>query len=456
MPEPLESLFSTKEMSKVFSSEELVRSLLAFEAGLARAQARLGIIPDAASESIQAKCDVELFDVASLFSEAARSGTPVIPLIAKLNELVGDEAQKYVHWGATSQDAMDSAFMLQINAGLSLLADELEAVCGRCAELAERHKRTVMAGRTLLQQAVPITFGLKAARWLSMVQRRSLSLHELRGRATAVQLGGAAGTLAALANRGASRAQAGQEDLGLAVIEKLAGELGLPAPDLPWHTERDRVAEIAAQLGVVAGAMAKIAGDIVLLAQTEVAEAFEASGPGKGSSSAMPQKRNPVDAVRAVAAARLAIGEVPVILSAMAQAHERGAGDWQAEWSAIPSLFRFTACSVEAVRLSLQGLTVDPERMVENLGRTQGQIMAESLTMALAADMGRPAAQRVVAEICRQAEMTGKPLREIARSDARVRDRLDEGQLDRALDPATYLGSTEALVERALEKRARP
>ena len=239
---------------------------------------------------IRAKCDEKMFDGAALFAEAARSGTPVIPLVARLAELVGGDAGKYVHWGATSQDAVDTALMLQIREGLSLITDSLDAVCDRCAALADQHRRTVMAGRTLLQQAVPITFGLKAARWLSMSQRRSQSLKELRARSIAVQLGGAAGTLAATVSGGTSDADAGADDRGLLLVQALAEELGLPAPDLPWHTERDRVAEIAAELGIVAGAMAKIAGDIVLLAQTEVAEVVEAGEPGKGASSAMPQK----------------------------------------------------------------------------------------------------------------------------------------------------------------------
>ena len=255
--ESLESMFSTVEMSKVYSSQGCVRSLLAFEGGLARAQARLGIIPRAASDKICAKCDEKIFDAAALFAEAARSGTPVLPLVERLAELVGPDGGKYVHWGATSQDAVDTALMLQIREGLSLITDSLDAVCDRCAALADQHRRTVMAGRTLLQQAVPITFGLKAARWLSMSLRRAQSLRDLRARSIAVQLGGAAGTLAATVS--VHTADAVAEDRGLLLVQALAEELGLPAPDLPWHTERDRVAEIAAELGIVAGAMAKIA-----------------------------------------------------------------------------------------------------------------------------------------------------------------------------------------------------
>ena len=258
--------------------------------------------------------------------------------------------RSFVHWGATSQDAIDTATMLQMRQGLNLLIDELYGLCTACARLAEQHRHTLMIGRTLLQQAVPITFGLKAARWLSLALRQMHVLAQHRARTLAVQFGGAAGTLASL----------GQE--GLRIAELLAEELGLSMPDIPWHTERDRVAEITASLGVVAGAMAKIAGDIVLLAQTEVGEVTEGVESGKGGSSAMPQKHNPVDATNALASARLAIGEVPVMLSAMVQEHERAVGGWQAEWVAIPNLFRFTASAVEHVRLAVSGLQVDTQR----------------------------------------------------------------------------------------------
>src|SRR6202165_110824 len=370
MSEPNEVLFSTPTMSAAFSPEAHVRGMLAFEAALARAEARAGIIPQEAASAIAASCNVELFDVASLYREAAVAGTPAIPLVRMLTAQVEGEARKFVHWGATSQDAIDTALMLQMRDGLDLLLTGLVDVCAACATLAEKHRHTLMAGRTLLQQALPITFGLKAARWLALATRQVYALRERRGKALAVQLGGAAGTLASLG------------DKGLQVIELLAGELDLPVPNLPWHTERDRLAEIASALGVVAGAMAKIASDVALLAQTEVGEVSEGTAPGKGGSSAMPQKHNPVDATRAIASARLAIGVVPVILSAMTQEHERAVGGWQAEWVAIPNLFRFTASAVERVREAVGGLQVDPVRMKANLDLTKGLIMAESLTMA--------------------------------------------------------------------------
>ena len=433
-----QSLFSTPEMSAAFSSEAHVRAILAFEAALARAEARAGIIPPEAAPAIAASCNVEGFDIEALYREAAVAGTPAIPLVRMLTERVSGDARKYVHWGATSQDAIDTALMLQMRAGLDLLVAGLLAVCEACARLAEEHRRTPMAGRTLLQQALPITFGLKAARWLALATRQARALREQRERSLAVQLGGAAGTLASLGDR------------GLQVVVLLAEELALPAPELPWHTERDRVAEIASLLGVVAGAMAKIASDLVLLAQTEVGEAVEGSAPGKGGSSAMPQKHNPVDAISALASARLAVGVTPVIVSAMAQEHERAAGGWQAEWAAIPDLFRFTASAVERVHGALANLRVDPSRMRANLDRTGGLIMSEALAMALAARVGRPEAQRIVKTTCEQAIKSGVDLLQASLANVQVRALLSPDEIERVLDPSGYLGSTDTLINRAL------
>ncbi len=439
MPEPVDLMFSTPGMSAAFSSKAHVRGMLAFEAALARAEARAGIIPQEAAAVIAANCRVELFDVAALYRDAAIAGTPAIPLVRMLTSLVDGDAQKFVHWGATSQDAIDTALVLQMREGLDLLVEGLLGVCAACATLAEQHRHTLMAGRTLLQQALPITFGLKAARWLALAVRQVRALRERQEQTLAVQLGGAAGTLASLG------------DNGLRVVELLAGELGLLTPDLPWHTERDRVAGIAGTLGVVAGAMAKVAGDVVLLAQTEVGETMEGAAPGKGGSSTMPQKHNPVDAVGAIASARLAVGEVQVILSAIEQEHERAAGGWQAEWMAVPNLFRYTACAVERVRGAVGSLQVDPTRMSANLDLTGGLIMAESLTMALAPHMGRPEAQRIVKALCDRAVSSGVHLRQAALDEAQVTALLSLEAIDRAFDPGVYLGSTDAFIDRALE-----
>jgi 3-carboxy-cis,cis-muconate cycloisomerase len=443
MSQSSETLFSTPSMSAVFAPAAHVHAMLAFEAALAQAEAGAGIIPPEAARAITTACDVELFDVASLYREAATAGTPAIPLVRMLTERVEGEARRFVHWGATSQDAIDTALMLQMRDGLDLLIAGLLDVCASCATLAEKHRHTLMAGRTLLQQALPITFGLKAARWLALATRQVEALQERREKALAVQLGGAAGTLASLGEK------------GLQVVELLAAELNLPAPDLPWHTERDRVADIAATLGVVAGAMAKIAGDVALLAQTEVGEVSEGAAPGKGGSSAMPQKRNPVDATGALASARLAIGVVPVILSAMQQEHERAAGGWQAEWAAIPNLFCYTSGAVASVRGSVSGLEVDEARMKANLDASGGLIMSESLTMTLARKAGRPEAFRIVQSIVKRITGSGKTLRQAALEDGEVRAVLSPEEIDAALDPTRYLGSADAFIDRALAAYAK-
>ncbi|MDB5082653.1 MAG: 3-carboxy-cis,cis-muconate cycloisomerase [Chloroflexi bacterium] len=438
MSDQIELLFSTPAMSEAFSAPAHVKAMLAFEAGLALAEARAGIIPPEAARAIAAGCRVELFDITSLYREAALAGTPAIPLVRMLTAQVEGEAKKFVHWGATSQDAIDTALVLQMREGLHLLIEGLFAIAEDCANLADKHRQTLMPGRTLLQQALPITFGLKAARWLALVTRQLDALQGHCDRTLAVQLGGAAGTLASLGPK------------GLEVVEFLAEELKLAVPDLPWHTERDRVGEIAGTLGVVAGAMGKIGNDLVLLAQTEIAEASEGAAPGKGGSSAMPHKRNPVDVTAALAAYRLAVGVVPVLLNAMVQEHERAVGGWQAEWAAIPELFRYTARAVEGIRGAVGNLQVDAARMEANLNLTRGLVMAEALTMALAQKVGRAEAYPIVQAACKLVAGSDKDLRQVAQEDVRIRAALTPEEIDRAVDPGQYLGSTATFIDRAL------
>jgi 3-carboxy-cis,cis-muconate cycloisomerase len=429
-------LFSTPEMSAVFSGTSRVRRMLEVEAALARAQARLGIIPSDAAEAIAVQCRVELFDVERLFEETRETGVPTIPLVRALAEKAGEVPGRYVHWGATSQDVVDTGMVLQAREGLALLERRLREVGAACAELAERHRRTVMAGRTLLQQAVPVTFGLKAARWLALVTRRISTVRRVRRKGSVLQFGGASGTLAAL----------GVE--GLQVAELLADELGLEVPEMPWHAERDRMADVAGGLATVAGAMGKIARDLVLLAQSEVAEVAEGQS---GGSSSMPQKRNPTNGVQALAAARLAGATASLLVSGMEHEHERGSGGWQAEWAAVPALFRYTACAVERVGAALDGLEVDAGRMRQNLDRSNGLIMAEALTMALAVHLGRRDGHRLVGEACRRAAEQGISLHEAAAADERIRDIVSPEDLGVLLDPEHYLGSTDLLIDRALE-----
>jgi 3-carboxy-cis,cis-muconate cycloisomerase len=414
---PGDELFATLEMSAAFSPAAHVRRLLDFEAALARAEARAGIIPAAAAEAIASACRVELFDVAALYRAAALAGTLAIPLVRALTERVEGESGRYVHRGATSQDAIDTALVLQMRDGFVLLRDDLTALAARCASLAAQHRRTPMAGRTLLQQATPITFGLKSARWLALVTRQIHRLREVEVHAAVVQFGGAAGTLAALGDR------------GLLVTQLLAEELGLAVPALPWHAERDRIGEVAACLGVLAGSMAKIATDVLLLRQSEVGELSEETVPGKGGSSAMPHKRNPVDAT---------------------QEHERAAGGWQAEWDAVPALFRYTSGALSRAREAVAGIVVNDDRMGQNLDLTGGAIMAEALTSALTDRLGRTNAYQLVQTLTRRAAAENSDLRSIALGDDRVRTVLSHKEIERAFDPLAYLGSADAFIDRAL------
>jgi 3-carboxy-cis,cis-muconate cycloisomerase len=429
---------TTEQMAALFSPEGHLQRMLTFEAALARAEARAGVIPPEAADAIADACRVELYDPAAIFREAATAGTPAIPLVKALRAQVAEAGRDFVHLGATSQDAIDTALVLQMRDGLDLLNAALLDLCEACARHAEQHRNTLMPGRTLLQQATPVTFGLKAARWLAMAVRQVQSLRECRGRNLVLQFGSAAGTLAALG------------DNGLRVAEALAEELDLPLPELPWHAERDRVASVASALSVAAGAMAKIAGDIVLLAQTEVGELSEGEAPGKGGSSAMPHKRNPVDATFALASSRLALGSVQVILSAMQQEHERAAGGWQAEWQAVPDLFRHTTASMQHTLNAVQGLQVHTERMRANLQQDGGLLMSEALAVALAPKLGRTEAQEVAGDIGRRALEQGQTLAQAAAADERVAGALSPEELEKALDPAAYLGSAGALIDRAL------
>ena len=427
-----------ERVDQLFSARTHIEQILRFEAALARASARASLVPADAAAEIEAACRIEQLDIDAIQRDAVHAGTVAIPLVQQLISHTSQAARVYVHWGATSQDAIDTALVLQMRDGLDVLAGELRRVAEAAAGLAAAHRRSVMPGRTLLQQAVPITFGLKAARWLAAVTRQLRSIQALRGGSLVLQFGGAAGTLAALGTHG---------DM---VARLLGEELGLPVPELPWHAERDRTAGIVATLGVTAGVIAKLAGDIVLLAQTEVGEVGEGAAGGAGGSSAMPQKRNPVNAVSATAAASLAIGIVPVVLSAMHHEHERAAGGWQSEWTAIPDVFRHTVRAASHLASALASLDVRVDRMRANLAAAAGTLMSESLATALAPRLGRPEAMRLVGELSERALRDGSSLRESAQSDARVTSALDAATLDRALDPSAYLGNSEQLIDRAL------
>jgi 3-carboxy-cis,cis-muconate cycloisomerase len=437
----LEALFTTEKLSEIFSDRGRLQGMLDFEAALARAEAAVGILPPRAAEAIAAQCRAEAFDVDALAPATALAGNPAIPLVRELTARIAKadpEAARFVHWGATSQDAMDTGLALQLRAALAAIDADLARLASALAALAEKHARTPLPGRTWLQQGPPVTLGLKAAGWLSAVERHRERLARASAGAATLQLGGAVGTLAALGERGTEVAQA------------LAAELHLSLPDLPWHAQRDRIAEVATVLGLAVGTLGKIARDVSLLMQTEIAEALEPGAPGRGGSSTMPHKRNPVGSAVILAAATRVPPLVATMLAAMVQEHERGLGGWHAEWDTLPEICMLTAGALARAVEVVGGLEVDPRRMAADLDATRGLIMAEAVSMALAAHVGRQTAHELVEEAARRAQHEGKHLRDVLAADARVTRHLSMAELERALDPALYTGRAEEFVANAL------
>jgi 3-carboxy-cis,cis-muconate cycloisomerase len=430
--------FSTPAMRAVFSDEALVRRYVEVEVALAAAEARAGVIPTEAAAAIRHCANAEALDLAKLKVETDLVGYPIVGVVHQLAKQAG-EAGRYVHWGATTQDIMDTATVLQMREALTLVEDDLAAIEAALAALAARHRTTVMAGRTHLQHALPVTFGYKAAVWLSMVRRHRQRLAELRPRVLVGQFAGAAGTLASLG------------DKGLAVHDALMDELSLGRAEAPWHVARDGLAEVVAFLGLVTGSLAKIATDVMLLMQTEVAEAFEPFVAGRGSSSTMPQKRNPISCEFILAAAKIVRGHVGLMLDAMLADHERATGPWQLEWVALPQAFLAAGGALRQSRFMLEGLSVDAGRMRRNLDLTGGLIVAEAVMMALAGHVGRGAAHDMVYGACRAALDKGTTLLAELERLPEVTSHLDAKRLAELTDPVNYLGSAPAMIDRVLK-----
>src|SRR5437667_7335712 len=429
---------STDVMLATVSDRAWVQAMLDVEAALARAEARIGLIPPTAADGIAGQCRVDAFDVAQLGRAAVRSANPVIPLVNALRAAVPRDVAPYVHHGATSQDILDTAMMLIARRGLDLVLADLERAAATAASLADRHRSTLMAARTLLQQALPTTFGLKAAGWLNAIVEARSELIRVRRMRLAVQFGGAAGTLAALSDR------------GLDVARGLATDLDLPEPVVPWHTARARVVELATVLGIAAGVAGKVALDVVLLAPTEVAEVTELAAPGRGASSTLPQKHNPVEAIEILAAVRSINAQVAGLQSAMLAEHERAAGAWQAEWPAFAETLRFAGGAVSRLASLLAGLQVEPERMRRNLNLSEGTIMAEQVVMMLGERIDRVMARALVDTAVTTATSTGRSFADVLREDKTIGAHLNESELGSALDPGRYLGVSDALIDRAL------
>jgi 3-carboxy-cis,cis-muconate cycloisomerase len=437
----LDPLFGSAAMGEVFSDAARMQRMLDFEAALARAEARCGVIPAAVAPAISAKCKVELIDVNALATATASSLNPAIPLVKQLTALVArddPEAARFVHWGATSQDANDTGLVLQIRQAFDMLEADLSTLRAGLNELAKKHRSTPIAGRTLMQHALPTTFGVKVAGWLDAMDRHRERFAETRTRVLVLQFGGAVGTLAALREK------------GLQVAEALAAELHLGLPTIPWHAERDRVAEVATTLGLCMGTLGKMARDISLHMQTEIAEVFEPAGEDRGGSSTMPHKRNPVTAAVVLSAATRVPGLVGTMLSAMVQEDERGLGDWHAEWETLPEIFRLTGGSLHQMATIVPHLEIDAARMRRNLDATQGLIFAEGVTMAMGKYIGKSAAHALVEVASRQARASGKHLREVLAQDRAVTERLSSAELDYLFAPENYLGVAEELVDRVV------
>jgi 3-carboxy-cis,cis-muconate cycloisomerase len=444
-PGLLDALFRTDAVREIFSDRGRLQGMLDFEAALARATTRAGLTPGPAASQIESQCHAERFDVGALSRGAAAAGNPAIPMVKALTALVESkdhDAARFVHWGATSQDVMDTGLVLQLRSALDLIDAGLANLSDALARLASRHKRTLVAGRTWMQQAAPVTFGLKVAGWLSAIERHRQRVKELRARALVLQFGGAAGTLASLGNR------------GLDVAAALAGELKLALPDIPWHAQRDRVAEVATTLGLLVGSLGKIARDVSLAMQTEIGEAFEPAAPGRGGSSTLPHKRNPVSVAVVLAAAARVPALVSVMLAAMVQEQERGLGNWHAEWETLPEICMLAAGALGHVTQVMEGLETDARRMRQNLDATRGLIMAEAVSSALAPKLGRQAAHELVEAACARAVEQGMSLREVLEQDTKLGAHLSAAELDRLFNPENYLGVAEQLVERVLATRA--
>jgi 3-carboxy-cis,cis-muconate cycloisomerase len=434
-------VFSTQAMRRVFSDESRVQKYLDFEAALARAQTRLGIIPPEAAEEIVHHCTAGEIDFVKLKTATERIGYPVLPVVQQLVERCRDGLGEWCHWGATTQDVTDSATVMQIREALTLVEADIEAIADALAALAGRYRDTPMAGRSNLQHAVPITFGYKMATMLAAFERHKQRLAELRARVLVGEFGGAAGTLASLGGR------------GLEVQAELMKELKLGVPAIAWHTVRDTIAEVGCFLGLVAGSCGKLAFDVKLMMQTEVEEVYEPFFEGRGSSSTMPQKRNPISSVYITALNSVVRQQVAALLDAMVEDHERATGPWEIEWIVLPEIFCLTAGVLAQTLFVLTGLQVDEKKMRANLDLTKGLIASEAVMMGLGPHLGRQYAHDLVYDICRQVIATGRPLLDLLAENAEVAKHLDRTALAQLCNPANYLGEAGAMVDRVLRMR---
>ena len=436
------ALYGTDETRELFSDRAHLQFMLDVEAALARAESKLGLVPAAAADTIGRAARVENLRLDYIADSTRRVGYPVVALVKELGRAAGAEAARYIHLGATTQDILDTAIVLQLRRAFAIVRRDLVAIALAFADRAVKFRDTPIAGRTHLQHAVPTTFGLKCAIWASPLVAHIERLDQASPRIFVVQLGGAAGTLAAL---GAD---------GPAVVEGVARELALGVPDAPWHAQRDRFAEAATLLGLICGSLSKFALDVTLMMQTEVGEVYEPHEEGRGGSSTMPQKRNPIASEYILAATRVVHALVPVLLGSMTADHERATGLWQSESLALPQCLALTAGALAHAHSIAEGMTVDTERMRRNLELTGGLIMAEAIATALASRIGRADAEVAVARACDQSIGERVPIATILRNDPELRPHLSDAEIDRLTDPGRYPGSAGSFVDRVVARVA--
>jgi 3-carboxy-cis,cis-muconate cycloisomerase len=436
-------IFTTPAMREVFSDERRTAYYLEIEVALARAQSRLGIIPEKAAHEIERQCRIENIDLARLKQQTERIGYPILGVVQQIVGLCADGLGEWCHWGATTQDITDTAAIMQIRAALELVENDLEAIAAALADLSRRYRDTPMAGRSNLQQAVPLTFGFKTAALLGAMQRHRERLAQLRPRVLVGEFGGAVGTLASL---GAD---------GLKVQAAMMEELGLGQPDIAWHTVRDRIGEVACFLGLLTGTLGKISMDVKLLMQTEVAEVYEPFHEARGSSSTMPQKRNPISCLYIHSTVALVRQHVAALLEAAVTDHERSTGPWEIEWISLPEIFLLSSGALAQTKLLVSGLEVDADRMRANLDLTRGMIVSEAVMMGLGPHLGRQRAHDLVYDICRKVSATGVPLVELLAQNAEISKHLTRAELDKMCDPAGYLGLAGEMVDKVLAREGR-
>ena len=442
----INALTNEPRVDEVFSDASLVAAMLRFEVALARVEDRLGVIPANAAEAIHRATASAKFDAALLASDTAQSATPAIPFVRQLTEQVrriDAAAGGFVHWGTTSQDLCDTAMILLLQKVRTIFASDLDRLEASLADMSNRHAQTVMLGRTLMQPATPITFGLKTAGWLAAIHRARKHVDRAFREASVLQFGGASGTLSSLGDR------------GLEVADALAAELGLTLPEAPWHAHRDLLATLLTSCGVLVGALAKMARDILLLSQPEVGEAREASAEGRGGSSTMPHKQNPVGCVLTMAASNRTPGLIANYLSGTAQEHERGAGGWQAEWSNIADVMSSTGMAIASMVSVAENLIVDAGRMRTNIEATQGRIFAERAMILLGAKIGRDVAHKLVEDATRRSMEQNRRLKDVLGEMKEVIQHMSPQDLNALEDPAAYLGSAESFRQRLVASVAK-